>query len=873
MQAQTTTFLSRILKYAVVRAIWLIAMIVIGMFIVVFVVNYGGFIDQMMQANIDEAVAFAGFGGGFKGMTPEEIVKVSEEMRWNMAEAAGLHQPFLLRCLRWTYNAVRFDLGKSNWQTTISLRTESMADVSAIIRERLPITLMLSGTTNILVFIASIFISLALARKHGSWVDRLMVALSPLSATPNWIYGVLLIVIFAGSLGWLPYGGMFDTFPPETRLGYVWIVGKHMILPGLAIALSAFFQCVYAWRTFYLMHIEDDHVELARAKGLPNTIIERRYIIRPTLPYLITSFALMLISFWQGVIALEIVFDWPGIAGVLLGSLRGNDRNMVVGVLVTFAYLLAITVFLLDIFYAWVDPKVRISGESQTVQPIKPRMPLSERLRRWKRPVVMLPKLPDLRRVATVPGLKTRGGLGDWIKQIPKQLSAGWRQIRNYPSVVAGSIIIFILVGVAIYTLIAIPQSQAKLLWDGTTDRWDYNPKNGLPAWVNYFRSDKLPESIVLDTREGDVQKTAKVITPEMSELDLDFSFNYSYNGFPQELVLNLDSHYAEKHPHLVMKWLTPDGRELEIFNGSMTSTLIYYPAQDARLQKKLGYKVIPVLFTRAEDPSSSSGNTLQSSPTAQRGTYTLRVIAYTFEPETTVDGKLIVYGQVAGLAGTDDKRRDLTLALLWGTPVALAFGLGGAVITSLATMFLAALGVWFSGWVDQLIQRITEINLLLPALPIGIMVYYLYSNTVWAILGVMVILNIFGSSLKNFRAVFIQVRESPYIEAAQAYGVSSWRIIMHYMVPRILPVLIPQMVILVPGYIFLEATLAFMGVSDPHLPTWGKVIYESITHGAFEGYFYWILEPICLLLITGLAFALVGFALERIYNPRLRIQ
>jgi peptide/nickel transport system permease protein len=83
--------------------------------------------------------------------------------------------------------------------------------------------------------------------------------------------------------------------------------------------------------------------------------------------------------------------------------------------------------------------------------------------------------------------------------------------------------------------------------------------------------------------------------------------------------------------------------------------------------------------------------------------------------------------------------------------------------------------------------------------------------------------------------------------------------------------VLIPQLVFLIPGYVFLEATLAFLGVSDVYLPTWGKVINDALTNNVFQGHYYWVLEPVSLLMLTGLAFAMVGFSLDRIFNPRLR--
>jgi peptide/nickel transport system permease protein len=186
--------------------------------------------------------------------------------------------------------------------------------------------------------------------------------------------------------------------------------------------------------------------------------------------------------------------------------------------------------------------------------------------------------------------------------------------------------------------------------------------------------------------------------------------------------------------------------------------------------------------------------------------------------------------------------------------------------------MIFAAIGAWFGGWIDGLIQRITEVNMVLPFLAILIMVGTFYSRSIWTILGVTVVLSIFTGAIKTDRAIFLQVKESPYIEAAKAYGASNWRIIYRYMIPRIIPLLIPALVSAIPSYVFLEASLAVLGLGDPVLPTWGKVINDAFSEGAlYKGYYYWILEPAVLLMITGLGFAMLGFALDRIFNPRLR--
>jgi peptide/nickel transport system permease protein len=125
---------------------------------------------------------------------------------------------------------------------------------------------------------------------------------------------------------------------------------------------------------------------------------------------------------------------------------------------------------------------------------------------------------------------------------------------------------------------------------------------------------------------------------------------------------------------------------------------------------------------------------------------------------------------------------------------------------------------------------------------------------------------------IKVYRAIFLQIKESPYIEAARAYGASDLRIIVRYMAPRIIPILVPGFVTLIPGLVFLEASLGLLGLGDPVLPTWGKILNDAQSNGAlYKGYYYWVLSPSVLLMFTALGFSLLGFALDRIFNPRLR--
>jgi len=190
----------------------------------------------------------------------------------------------------------------------------------------------------------------------------LVIALSPTSAAPAWFYGIFLLLLFASVLGWLPFGGMVAAPPPENPVDYALSVLRHMILPVAAWIISGFFAGVYGYRTFFLIFSMEDYVELARAKGLTSKDVERRYVLRPTLPNIITNFALTLIGLWQGATILETVFNWPGLGRLLYTAIGLYDSPVIIGSAVIYAYLLAITVFLLDFIYALVDPRVRVGS-------------------------------------------------------------------------------------------------------------------------------------------------------------------------------------------------------------------------------------------------------------------------------------------------------------------------------------------------------------------------------------------------------------------------------------------------------------------------------------------------------------------------------
>jgi peptide/nickel transport system permease protein len=442
-----------------------------------------------------------------------------------------------------------------------------------------------------------------------------------------------------------------------------------------------------------------------------------------------------------------------------------------------------------------------------------------------------------------------------------KALQNSLRTLWKYPSAVVGILVIISLVVTAIYAMVTIPYQEAIRLWRGGEEVWYRNPKFASPAWINLFSAKKYAESFAVRTTDGSMPSEVTSNDENTSTITASYTFPFNADTLPQDMILYITSKYQAKQPFLSAEWHTPDGRTIRLTNMAVTQKQTYRFAQDEKLKTKLKTdNVIAALFT---DPETGQ---------IVKGDYQLLLSGVTFEPESTLDTEFVFHGQVYGLAGTDQARRDLMVPLLWGTPVALAFGLIASLGTAVLTMVIAALGTWYGGWLDQAIQRVTEINIVLPFLSILIMVGTFYSRSIWVILGATILLSIFTGSIITYRSTFMQVKESMYIEAAKAYGASSPRIVFVYLIPRMIPLLIPSLVSAVPVFVFLEASLAVLGLGDPVLPTWGKIIQDANSNGAlYRGYYYWILEPATLLMITGLGFAMLGFALDRVFNPKLR--
>lgn len=350
----------RVARYALTRILTLAVTVTISVYLTIMIANMGGYVDTIMRGEIrDRVTQTIANSPSARQMDPEVRAKLIRDTIAAEEDRVGLNVPIAVRNFRYLSNALTLQLGRAKNMTSDS----GSKTVRLILLERLPPTLLLMGTSQLFLFFSSVLLALNISRRYGSFWDKLVVAFSPTSAVPPWFYGIFLILIFAAVFKILPFGGMVESPPPSNPVDYGLSLLKHMILPATSLVISSFFLSIYNYRTFFLIYSSEDYVEMAKAKGLPSRDVERRYILRPTLPNIITNFALLIISLWTGATITETVFLWPGLGRTLYQAIGLYDIPVIVGSTIIYAYLLAMTVFMLDFVYALVDPRVKVGGK------------------------------------------------------------------------------------------------------------------------------------------------------------------------------------------------------------------------------------------------------------------------------------------------------------------------------------------------------------------------------------------------------------------------------------------------------------------------------------------------------------------------------
>ncbi len=243
----------------------------------------------------------------------------------------------------------------------------------------------------------------------------------------------------------------------------------------------------------------------------------------------------------------------------------------------------------------------------------------------------------------------------------------------------------------------------------------------------------------------------------------------------------------------------------------------------------------------------------------------------------------LVIYGNAYGLLGTDndpDRPNDLFSTLVYGTQVSLIVGLLATIFSTLIGLFLGLISGYVGGIVDEIIMRFADLLLVLPTLPLFIVLIVAMSAVkiqmgMWNII---ILLTLFGwmSFARSVRSMVLSLRERAFVEAAKAAGAGTTHIIIRHIMPNVFALVYITLATSVPGAIITEASLSWLGLGDPLIPSWGKILNDfqrsgiATTKGVGE-YWFWVFPPCIAIALLATAFILIGYALDEILNPRLR--
>jgi peptide/nickel transport system permease protein len=448
-----------------------------------------------------------------------------------------------------------------------------------------------------------------------------------------------------------------------------------------------------------------------------------------------------------------------------------------------------------------------------------------------------------------------------------------------------------VLLTVAVFVVVTFPLDFGPARWSNPSVWADY-PKAVPPAWTGFVSSEKPVEHTIVEVSEP-VESTERG-TARVDIYELPFS--YEAGVPPTFLSFSLgDVAYAERPPALSLTLERPDGTEVTLLRTVIRGPR---PTEDPPYVRHDETPLRVLITAEPETAEAASemlaeeygvdipASELQNDVSAAlfgvpdengelvplKGEYVARVRAAMATPEDSIAWlRAVVGGSVYGLLGTDSSGRDLAEGLAFGLPVALLIGIAAATVSTAIGTGLGMLSGYKGGRIDLVIQRAADVVNNVPLLPLLIFFVFVFGAQLWLILLLLVAFSWPGLTIM-VRSMVLGLSGSQEVEAARALGASSRHILIKHIFPHTAPYVFTQMIFFVPAVILAEAGLSFLGLGDPSLPTWGQILEDGFRTGAvFLGYWWWVVSPGLLIVITAMTFMLLALAMEPIVNPKLR--
>jgi peptide/nickel transport system permease protein len=281
---------------------------------------------------------------------PVEIMlgaQATQEDRARLRADLGLDQPVHVQYVRWLGHVARGDLGRSLW-----MKRPVLAEVLL----RFQATLILAGTALLLSTTLGIALGVASATRPNSLLDRLSATASLFGASmPSFWLGIVLMVVFALRLGWLPASGMYAPYGGGGLLDLL----AHLLLPAVTLAAASVTIIARLTRATMLETLGQDYIRTARAKGVVERGIVLRHGLKNALIPIVTVVGVQAGYLLGGAVLTETVFAWPGVGTLMVQGILARDVPLVQGCVLVVALSFVLVNLAVDLVYAWLDPRIR----------------------------------------------------------------------------------------------------------------------------------------------------------------------------------------------------------------------------------------------------------------------------------------------------------------------------------------------------------------------------------------------------------------------------------------------------------------------------------------------------------------------------------
>lgn len=450
-------------------------------------------------------------------------------------------------------------------------------------------------------------------------------------------------------------------------------------------------------------------------------------------------------------------------------------------------------------------------------------------------------------------------------------------EVLRTKAAIAGFVILGILTAMTIYALVAVPLEYFSH-WNNPSFWIDY-PKSAAPSWINsLLPNTNLPGHVILESGDAEIQNGSLGGIQTQSFL---FDLDFNYNTYPTDFIFDYCLEYGEIPPVIQIDVARPDdGGSFMIYNSPLPSAISEDPSASTEYcsrifstDKSISDNLQAYLDLFDYTPDVSAPQKMIFSAVGEdalvKGSYQFNVTYYLFNTIDTVqDTKVILGGQVYGLIGTDDLRRDLSIGIFWGAPVALFVGLTAAISSVAIGMLYGLIAGYKGGKADEALMRVNDLVISLPTFVFLVILSITVGSSIYLITLFLVIFGWAGIA-RVARSLALQIKNLQYVEASKLMGEKDIKIILRHIVPQLLPLTFASIALAVPAAILTEATLSFIGLGDPSIPTWGSILHNANTaSAAARGLWWWILPPGIMIAAAGISFALIGSAIESVTNP-----